>query len=321
MERSQSSSPSWSYGSLKWQVPPWRGKYPPKARVSKSDLSQSESVSRSSSIVRDLYGLSWTQSGLRSTAQVSLAASAAAQVRSRMKSLDDLWQVSRVQFKWTDLRKCEVLQHQTLRLSVGAWAVSSSEPSGKCCCASALQNEVSGILVTSVKSLVRVNCSLQVRGDSIPVGECPSKFPLVMKFTFHLPVSFVFFVSRSRYHEDCGEFEQLQGRFAGFEGEPSLDTSLDNTFQDNFSDVNSEDMRMPVPEWMNQLEMEEDFQYPSPDEYEPSLQANPVGSDYDTSFGPQDASIWEESQETCVQQLHRCWQWPCLVICPALASS
>ena len=54
--------------------------------------------------------------------------------------------------------------------------------------------------------------------------------------------------------------------------------------------MNSEDMRMPVLEWKNQLEMEEDFQYPSPDEYEPSLQANPVGSDYDTSFGPQYAS-------------------------------
>ena len=65
---------------------------------------------------------------------------------------------------------------------------------------------------------------------------------------------------------------------------------MGNTFQDNFPDVNSEDMRMPVPVWMNQLEMEEDFHYPSPDEYEPSLQANPVGSDYDTSFGPQDAS-------------------------------
>ncbi len=51
----------------------------------------------------------------------------------------------------------------------GPYKYSSSELSGKCCCASALQNEVSGILVTSVKSLVRVNCPLQVRGDSMPV--------------------------------------------------------------------------------------------------------------------------------------------------------
>ena len=53
------------------------------------------------------------------------------------------------------------------------YRTSSSELSGKCCCASALQNEVSGILATSVKSLVRVNRSLQVRDDSMPVGECP----------------------------------------------------------------------------------------------------------------------------------------------------
>ena len=63
---------------------------------------------------------------------------------------------------------------------------------------------------------------------------------------------------------------------------------MGNTFPDNFSDVNSDDMRMPVPEWMNQLEMEEDFQYPSPEEYEPSLQENFVSSEYDAAFGPED---------------------------------
>ncbi len=66
----------------------------------------------------------------------------------------------------------------------------------------------------------------------------------------------------SRYSENYEEFEQLRRPFTRFEGEPSLDTSWENTFPDNFSDVNSDDMRMPVPEWMNQLEMEEDFQFP-----------------------------------------------------------
>ena len=55
-----------------------------------------------------------------------------------------------------------------------------------------------------------------------------------------------------------------------------------------FSDVNSDDMRMPVPEWMNQLEMEEDFHDPSPEEYE-SLQEDFVSSEYDAAFGPEDA--------------------------------
>ena len=48
-------------------------------------------------------------------------------------------------------------------------------------------------------------------------------------------------------------------------------------------------MRIPVPEWMNQLEMEEDFQYPSPKEYEPSLQEDFVSSEYDAAFRPEDA--------------------------------
>ena len=62
-----------------------------------------------------------------------------------------------------------------------------------------------------------------------------------------------------------------------------------DTFPDSFSDVNSEDMRMPVPAWMNRLEMEEDFQYPSPEENEPSLQETFVRSVNDASFGPEDA--------------------------------
>ena len=139
--------------------------------------------------------------------------------------------------------------------------------------------------MTSVKSLVRVNCPLQVRGDSTPVGECPNEF-LSSNEVHSSLVCFAMFLL-SRYSEDYDEFEQLQRPFTEFEGEPSLDTSWENTSPDNFSDVNSEDVRMPVPEWMSQLEMEEDFRYPSPEEYEPSLQANPVGSDYDVAFGPQ----------------------------------
>ncbi len=75
-----------------------------------------------------------------------------------------------------------------------------------------------------------------------------------------------------------------------FEGEPWLGTSLENTFPDSFSDVNSEDMRRPVPDWVNHLETEEDFQYPRPEEYE--LLLHPVfdNSDQDAPFGPQNAS-------------------------------
>ena len=69
-------------------------------------------------------------------------------------------------------------------------------------------------------------------------------------------------------------------------GDPSLNRSMENTFPDNFSDVNSEDMRIPVPEWMNQVEMEEDFQYPSPEDYEPSLQGSFVDFNRDATFGP-----------------------------------
>ena len=65
---------------------------------------------------------------------------------------------------------------------------------------------------------------------------------------------------------------------------------MENTFPDNFSDVNSEDMRRPVPEWMKQVEMEEDFQYPSPEDYEPSLQGSFVDSNRDATFGPVEAT-------------------------------
>ncbi len=118
----------------------------------------------------------------------------------------------------------------------------------------------------------------------MPVGECPDKFPSSCdRSTLHFLV-FVFLASRSRYAENDNEFEQLQRPFVLFEGEPSLDTSMGNSFPDNFSDVNSDDMRIPVPEWMNQLEMEEDFQYPSPEEYEPFLQEDFVSSEYDAAF-------------------------------------
>ena len=60
------------------------------------------------------------------------------------------------------------------------------------------------------------------------------------------------------------EFQELREPLDSFEGGPSLDSSMWDTFPDSFSDMNSEDMRMPVPEWMNRLEMEENFQYPRP---------------------------------------------------------
>ena len=64
---------------------------------------------------------------------------------------------------------------------------------------------------------------------------------------------------------------------------------MEDTFPDNFSHVNSEDMRRPVPEWMNQMQMEEDFHYPSPDDYEPVLQESFVSTNHDAAFGPEDA--------------------------------
>ena len=84
---------------------------------------------------------------------------------------------------------------------------------------------------------------------------------------------------------------------------------MGNTFPDNLSDVNSDDMRIPVPGWMNQLEMEEDFQYPSPEEYEPSFQEDLVGSEYDAAFGPEDAVNLRRvigDVCVCVQQPHLC---------------
>ena len=61
-----------------------------------------------------------------------------------------------------------------------------------------------------------------------------------------------------------------------------------DTFPDSFSDVNSEDMRMPVPEWMNEMEMEEGLQHPSPEEYDPSMQEAFVSPGHDTN-NPEDA--------------------------------
>ena len=58
-------------------------------------------------------------------------------------------------------------------------------------------------------------------------------------------------------------------------------------------------MRRPVPEWMNHLETEEDFQYPSPEEYEPSLHPAFENSDYDASFGPRDASNLSHRRREC----------------------
>ena len=75
-------------------------------------------------------------------------------------------------------------------------------------------------------------------------------------FTFCSCVTF----ACSRYFQNDDEFEQPGGYFVGFEGEPSLGASLELTFLDNFSDVNSEDMRRPVPDWINDAEMEEDFE-------------------------------------------------------------
>ena len=56
---------------------------------------------------------------------------------------------------------------------------------------------------------------------------------------------------------------------------------------------------MPVPEWMNRLEMEENFQYPSPEEYEPSLQETFVSSVNDVSFGHEDAVNLRSCRSPC----------------------
>ena len=79
--------------------------------------------------------------------------------------------------------------------------------------------------MTSVKSLVRVNGPLQVRVDSMPVGEGPDKFPSSCDRSTLRFLVFVFLASRSRYAENDNEFEQLQRLFV-FEGKPSLDTSM-----------------------------------------------------------------------------------------------
>ena len=86
----------------------------------------------------------------------------------------------------------------------------------------------------------------------------PLYFAVLLSLQFNCLFSFI--QSRSRYAENDDEFEQPQRPFASFEGEPSQDTCMGNTFADNFSDVCSDDMRIPVPVWMNELGMEEDFQ-------------------------------------------------------------
>ena len=53
--------------------------------------------------------------------------------------------------------------------------------------------------------------------------------------------------------------------------------------------MNSEDMRRPVPDSFNNSEVEEDFHYPSPEEYEPSLRPSFV-SFHDEPFGHSDAA-------------------------------
>ena len=60
----------------------------------------------------------------------------------------------------------------------------------------------------------------------------------------------------SRYSQIDDEFEQFGRSLTGFEGEPSFDSSQEFTFPDNFSDVNSEDMRRPVPDSFNNSEVE-----------------------------------------------------------------
>ena len=132
---------------------------------------------------------------------------------------------------------------------------------------------------------------LRARGDSVPPGECPRSLSNTQKVKYCLFfLCCVFIALSSRYAAEYHEFEELERSCTLTGGDPSLNTSMENTFPDNFSDVNSEDMRMPVPEWMNQVEMEEDFQYPSPEDYEPSLQGGFVDSNRDVTFGPVEAT-------------------------------
>ena len=86
------------------------------------------------------------------------------------------------------------------------------------------------------------------------------------KHTIHFTLH-SFIVLFSRYAAEYDEFGELEKSCTAFGIEPSLNITMKNTFPDNFSDVNSEDMRRPLPEWMNQMQMEEDFHHPSPDNY------------------------------------------------------
>ena len=104
-------------------------------------------------------------------------------------------------------------------------------------------------------------------------------------FTLHS-----FIVLLSRYAAEYDEFGELQKSCTAFGVEPSLNTTLENTFPDNFSDVSSEDMGRSLPEWMNQMQMEEDFHHPRPDYYEPSLEESFVSTNHDAAFGPEDAA-------------------------------
>ena len=75
---------------------------------------------------------------------------------------------------------------------------------------------------------------------------------------------------------------------------PSQDFSNISSLRDNFSDVASEDMRRPLPEFEEELDMEEGLQQPSGDE-DPPQEPEQVGLEYDDSFDLEDADSLKKS--------------------------
>ena len=69
---------------------------------------------------------------------------------------------------------------------------------------------------------------------------------------------------------------------------PSQDFSNISSLQDNFSDVASEDMRRPVPDFDEEVDVEEGLGQPSGDE-DPPQEPEQTGTELDESFQPEDA--------------------------------
>ena len=69
---------------------------------------------------------------------------------------------------------------------------------------------------------------------------------------------------------------------------PSQDFSNISSLQDNFSDVASEDMRRPVPDFDEEVDVEEGLEQPSGDE-DPPQEPEQTEAELDESFQPEDA--------------------------------